>query len=222
MRIMFVILGIILVGCQGLQSDDNQALLAADLEQYSTEASSLRAEMQQQRTAVVATVDASATEAAKYQRYNILLASTVRAVVPPTATSLPISIDAQGPLPFEVYDLSDGVMRFVQVGVAGQITPDDRCFVSHQAFFQLMNTNVIYMTGVALNLQVGTELRVDWQFGGEVVYSNNWIAPADLDATCFALELRPSNVEFTPGNWSATLYVNGRSEDPSSFTIIGG
>lgn len=222
MRVLLISLAFLLVGCQGLQNDDSQALLVAEIEAYGTDASGLRSEMQQQRTEVVSTVDASATEAANYQRYNQMLASTVQAIVPPTATSLPISIDAQGPLTFEAYDLSDGVMRFVQVGVAGQITPDDRCFVTHQAFFQVMNTNVIYMTGVALNLLGGTELRVDWQLGGSVVYSDSWVAPADIEAICFALELRPSNAEFTPGNWTATLYVNGRAEDPVSFTIIAG
>jgi len=222
MRRLLVLLGLLLVGCQGVATDDAETVLRADLEIYGTEASALRADMQQQRTAVVLTVDIAATQASNYARYNTMLAGTVQAVVPPTVTPLPVYIDAEGPLPFDSYDLSDGVLRVTQVGLAGQITQDDRCFVNHQNFFQAMNTNVIYMTGVALNMQAGTELRVDWQFGGEVVYSNSWVAPSSVDATCFSIELRPSNAPFTVGNWTATLYVNGSAEEPSSFTIIGG
>ncbi len=222
MRSLLLLLSLLLVGCQGAQADESDALIRAELAAYGTEAAALRADMQVQRTEVVLTVDVAATEAANYAQYNALLAGTVQAALPPTPTPLPVNIDTQGPLPFDSYNLEDGVMRFVQVGLASQITPEDRCFVRHQAFFQAMNTNVIYMTGVALNLRAGTELRVDWQFGGEVVYSNNWVAPGAMDATCFALELRPSNAPFTPGNWQATLFVNGAAEEPSSFTIVGG
>jgi hypothetical protein len=78
------------------------------------------------------------------------------------------------------------------------------------------------MTALALNLRAGTQVRVDWQYGGEIVYSNSWIAPQSLDGQCVAIELRPSNAPFLAGNWTATMYINGEPIDPAPFTINEG
>lgn len=218
--ILLFLLGL-LSACQSVTGEDAQFGLQRDLEAYSTEAAALREDMQVQRTAVVTTSEAAGTEAAVYRGYNQQLIATLYVLNPPTPTGPAVVANAQGPLPLSMYDLSDGMMRFVQVGTAGQITPDDRCFVSHQSFFT-PQSNVIYTVAFALNLQAGTQVRVDWQYGGDIVHTSAYVAPQFAEGQCIALELRPSNTEFLPGNWTATLYINGEALDPISFTITGG
>ena len=222
MRYVLIILTLLLLAaCQSLAVDEESSNLAVELEAYGTQAASLRDQMQIDRTAIASTIEVGGTQIAAFTDYNSLLRSTLQAGIPATATLDPATFNSQGPMSLNTFDLSSGEMRFVQVGTAGQITPNDRCFVSHQNFFDTMNTSVIYMTALALNLRAGTVVRVDWQYGGEVVYTNGWTAPQSMDGQCVAIELRPDNAAFAPGNWTATMYIDGEAIDPAPFTIVG-
>jgi hypothetical protein len=221
-RILILCCLILLTACQALTIDDENLARQAELEAFGTEAAALRDQMQQDRTAVASTVEVVGTQAADFISYNGFIAATLRAGIPATATPPSLIVNEQGPMPMSMFDLSSGEMRFVQIGTAGQINPDDRCFISHQAFFNVNTTNVIFMTALGLNIRAGTNVRVDWQYGGEIVYSNAWNAPQSVDGQCVALELRPSNAPFTPGNWTATMSVNGEPFDPAPFTITNG
>lgn len=211
----------LLGACQLLASDDDMLLMRRDLEIYGTESVIIREQMQAQRTQVVVTMQESERQVANYARLNRQLAAMGQAVVAPTP-AITIIGNNTGPMPLEMFDLSDGEMRFVQIGMASTINADDRCFVSHQTFFDMESMDVIYLAALALNLRAGTNLRVDWQFGGAIVYQSSWTAPASLDGQCIAMPLRPSNAPFLPGNWMATLYVNDESYDPAAFNIIEG
>jgi hypothetical protein len=217
--IQLVLVMLIMSGCIGT-SDDAGAQMQQDLEAYSTEAILLREQIQLDRTAIAVTIVASAAQADEFESYNRVLQQTIVAGQPPTPTFVPITVNAQGPLPIAMFDLSDGQMRFVQVGTAGQIDTD-RCFVAHQTFFRDGDVNIIYITGLALNLRAGTVVRADWRYGDQIVYSNAWTAPQSVDGQCFALEMRPSNAPFLPGNWTVNLFINGDVSNTASFTIIG-
>jgi hypothetical protein len=210
----------LLSACQSVLGEDEKLILEGTMQSYGTEAASLREDSQTHRTAVVMTVEASGTQAADFERYNQSLRGTIVVAVPATEDERQLMNNAEGPLPIEVYDLSNGEMRLVQVGTASQIDVN-RCFLAKQQFFPA-SSSVIYMTAVALNLRAGTVLRVDWQYGGTIVYSNGWTAPQSVDGQCVAIELNPNNAEFMEGNWTATLYVNGEPVDPYSFTIVSG
>ena len=222
--IVLCFVSVMLASCQTLSSDETNLQLEEELVAYGTEAAMLRDDIQSNQTQVVATVVAASTDAAAFGAYNRILAPTVGVVQPGTPTRIPaeevidaLGVNAQGPMPVEMFDLSDGQTRFVQIGTAGQI--DDRnCFISHQSFFQ-PNSNVIYMTGLGLNVYAGTSVRVEWRNGGDLVHTSSWSAPQSVDGQCVALALRPENAPFTPGNWTATMYVNGEPIDPAPFTI---
>lgn len=223
MRLIWVLLMMmVLASCQSLAGNEENIAYEAELEAFGTEAAFLRDQMQIDRTAIAATVQVGGTQIAAFTEYNIQLAATVQSGIIPTPTLGSFEIASEGPMSVEMFDLSSGEMRFVQVGAASQINPNDRCFVSHQNFFDADMTSVIYMTALALNLQAGAVVRVDWQYGSDVVYSNSWIAPQALDGQCVALEFRPSNAPFLAGNWTATMYINGEPIDPAAFSIIGG
>lgn len=206
--------------CQSVLGSDDGLMLNSTLEAYSTEAANLRNDTQVNRTEVVTTVQAAGTQAADFERYNQALRGTIVAVIPSSNDERIIIESAGGAMPIELYDLSSGEMRFVQVGTASDIDVNG-CFLSKRQFFPA-SIGTIYMTAVALNLRAGTVVRVDWQYGDTVVYSNGWTAPQSLDGQCVAIPFTSSNAEFTEGNWTATLYVNGEAVDPYSFTIVGG
>lgn len=210
----------LLAACQSVLGEDENLLAEGTLQAYGTEAASLREDTQSHRTEVVMTVQAAGTQVADFERYNQSLRGTIAYVMPASEEERLLLNNEQGPLPIEVYDLSNGEMRFVQVGTASQIDVNS-CFLAKQQYFPA-SSSVIYMTAVALNLRAGTVVRVDWQYGGTIVYSNGWTAPQSVDGQCVSIELLPSNAEFLEGNWTATLYVNGEAVDPYSFTIVSG
>lgn len=205
-----------LTACQS----DEVAMLDGTMQAYGTEAANLREDTQAHRTEVVMTVQAAGTQAGDFERYNQSLRGTIAVAVPASEDERVLLNNAQGPLPVEMYDLSNGEMRFVQVGTASDIDVNG-CFLAKRQFFPA-SIGTIYMTAVALNLRAGTVVRVDWQYGGTVVYSNGWTAAQSLDWQCVAIAFTSNDAEFTEGNWTATLYVNGEAVDPYSFTIVAG
>lgn len=216
---LLLLIMLITASCIGT-TDQLNAQMQQDLQNYGTEAVLLREQIQIDRTAIVVTIDAANAQARQFELYNRILQQTAIAGQPPTATIAPMEANVQGPMPISMFDLSDGQMRFVQVGTASQID-GERCFISHQAFFRDTEVGIIYITGLALNLIAGTQVRADWRYGDQVVYANSWVAPQSVDGQCFAIELRPSDAPFLPGNWTVMLYINGEVSNTVSFTIIG-
>lgn len=216
-----------LSACEGLVVDEENLAMQAEFDAYSTEAVVLRQQMQVDQTVAANTVAIASTQAAQYSNYNRILQPTADVIVP-QPTRIPadelmsmMGDNVSGPMPIELFDLSDGQTRFVQVGTAGEID-GNRCFLAHQAFFNPNTTNVIYMTALGLNVYAGTSLRVEWRMGGELVHTTNWSAPQSVDGQCVALELTRADADLMPGNWTATLYVNGEPIDPAPFTITSG
>jgi len=216
MRYWLVFIIMFLTACG---SNDEEAIdYEADLQAYGTEAANIRSDMVVGSTAIVSTVSAAEAQSNAFNSYNTILRQTAVAVMPPTTEARIIANDVDGPLPPEVYDLSDGIMRVVQIGPAGQID-ESGCFIEKQQFFRT-GDSAIYMTAVALNLRAGTSIRADWQFGSDLVFSNSMVAPQSEQYRCIALALRPSDAEFSAGNWSVTLSVDGEPTEPRSFTIL--
>lgn len=213
-----ILIALLLSACQSLSKNEQVIALETELQAYSTEAIDIRNAMQSNRTEVAATIAVASTQAAEFEHYNDILKATVFVAHPPIEPTRVVVQDTEGPLPLEMYDRSSGEMMFVEVGTAAQIDSNN-CFVRHEAFFG-MDISTIYMTAMALNLQGGTVVRVDWQYGGDIVLSNSWVAPQAADGQCVALALRASDGEFAAGNWTATMYVNGEALDPISFSII--
>lgn len=219
MRYLIVPLLVLLLGaCQTFVGEDESAILEAELQSYGTEVAKIRSDMQSNRTAVAATVAIASTQAASFNHYNDVLRATVVIANPPLDGVRVVVEDTQGPLPLEMYDISNGEMRFVEVGTTSQI--DSRnCFIKHETFFGV-GIPTIYMTAFALNLQAGTVIRVDWQYGNDVLKSTSWVAPQLADGQCVALALRTSDIDLMAGNWTATMYIDGDPINPIPFSII--
>lgn len=220
MRLVALALVLMIVSACEATPADEVIDFEIELQSLGTEATFLREDMVIARTEIAATVAVAQAQAAESNNYNDRLRETTVAIFPPTSEARIVANDVEGPLPREVYDLSDGEMRFVQIGPAGQINNED-CFINKQQFFR-PSQGVVYMTAVALNLRAGTNIRADWQYGGELVYSNSWVAPQSEEYRCISLAMRTSDIEFFLGNWSVTLTINGNPTEPRSFTIFAG
>ena len=217
MRYWMIIVMLLLSAC-GSADDEEIIDFETDIQAYSTEAANIRSGMIVSSTTIAQTVIASEAQVNTYTRYNSLLLSTAIAFAPPTSEARILANDIDGPLPPEVYDLSSGEMRFVQIGPAGDVD-ENGCFRAKQQFFRPSN-GAVYMTAVALNLRAGTTVRADWQYGSDLVHSNSWVAPQSEQYRCISIALRPSDAEFALGNWSVTLSINGDPTEPRSFTIL--
>lgn len=218
--IIFIGIAIICTACQPLLSEDETVQMEADLSFYATEAVQVREAMLIEVTAAAATIAAAEREAAEYAALNRALAATRSAVIPATRSVVVID-NSSGPMPLEMFDLSDGQMRFVQIGVAGTINASDDCWVTHQTFFDEMTTQVIYLVALGLNLQSNTTVIGEWVYEGDIVHQNTWTAPEATRGRCIALPLRQSDAPLAPGNWIARFRVNGQVLDPAPFTITG-
>jgi hypothetical protein len=205
----------VLIACQPA---DEGVAIEDELIAYGTEVATLRDGLSNDQTQAAATVEFAGTEAAAFERYNSELVVTVRAGNPnPTSVRRVVQNQGAG-LSAEMFDLQGGDMRVLQIGAAAEIDAS-RCFRSHVEFFQ-PGTGVIYQTARLINVQPGTNLRVEWAYNGEIVHQRTWTAPEYRESQCVALEMRSENVTLSPGDWTATLYVNGEARDPTPFTIL--
>ncbi|GAB5489856.1 MAG: hypothetical protein Phog2KO_00710 [Phototrophicaceae bacterium] len=218
MRYWIIVVMVLLSACGSADNAEEIIDFEADIQAYSTEAANLRNDMVISSTTIAQTVTASEAQVNTYTRYNSLLLSTTVAIFPPADEERILANDIDGPLPAEVYDLSTGEMRFVQIGPAGDVD-ENGCFRAKQQFFRPSN-GAVYMTAVALNLRAGTTVRADWQYGSDLVHSSSWVAPQSEQYRCISLAMSRSDVEFGLGNWSVTLSINGEPTDPRSFTIL--
>jgi hypothetical protein len=212
---IIVLMSVLLVACQPA---DNQPAMEEELVAYGTEVAALRDGLDSDLTQAAVTIAAAGTEAAAFERYNSELVVTVRAG-DPNPTPVRRVVESQGSgLSAEMFDVEGEQLRVLQIGAAAEID-SSRCFRSHVEFFR-PGTGVIYQTARLINVQPGTTLRAEWVYEGNVVHQRTWTAPEYRQTQCIALEMRTEDVTFTPGSWTATLYVNGEARDPTPFTIM--
>lgn len=208
-------------GCQAIRGDDTAATLQSDLLVYETEVAQLRQDSQDYRTSSQATIEAAQTQSAAYLNYNRMVLATVQAGEIATPAQRAV-VQGGGADASDLYDTSDGQMRFVQVGVSGYVRPDDGCFERHQNFFNIPNTPRIFLVGLALNMQAGTTLRAEWMFQNTIVHQSQWSAPNSGTRDCIAIEITPANAAFAVGDWSVALFADGRSVATVPFTMTDG
>lgn len=214
--------------CQMLPGDNPAATIEYEMTRYVTEAAEIGSSSLAEQTRSAATIQAAATESGFYVDYNNLLLVTVRAGDMPT----PELQVASGPQPLMVEGeatdeagMSDGYGQAMtgevsvsQVATAGGVRSSDGCASGSQSSFR-SDDERIYFTFVASNLQAGTRFDVSWQYQGSTVHQTSWSASQNQVSLCIWFYIDPSDVPFTPGNWSAALSVNGSSAGTANFTI---
>jgi len=189
-----------------------------ELTAFATEASMLRQDAQLERTAIVSTIEAAQQLEQAYLNYNNILVVTVRADQIPTPVRM-VPVPSGNVNAVDLVDTSDGVSRFLQIGFTGFINPETQCAEEQTFVYELTQTSTVFMTTRATNLQVGTNLQVDWFYEGEPVHQSFLTTTEFSRVRCLAFALTSDVTFFQAGEWSATLYVNTTAIDTITFNI---
>jgi hypothetical protein len=227
---------ICLGACNALGSVDTRATTQAEQTAYVEESTQIAGTLNARGTEVVATARAAETYVANADGINRQLAMTLRAVNPPTqqlvdtsgqvtpgmianpgelaaATILPATAVGTPPA-------ASDINRLTEVQTAPGVRDADGCSNGAQTQFSTGATS-IYLTGRILNATAGTMVSAEWLYEGQLVVQSAGftINENDLDF-CVWFYIEPTDVSFSPGNWTARFVVNGVPVEPSaSFTL---
>lgn len=105
------------------------------------------------------------------------------------------------------------------ITVTTQVGSDD-CPVNPANQFDASATE-IYVTAVGNNIPANATLNSVWRLEGTQVQDYSWTPGFAVNGACIWFLLPASEVQFTPGNWSVELQINGVSAGTLQFTIGG-
>jgi len=222
----------VLAGCAG-SAASNPATLQAEATAFADESTQIALSIESQGTAAVSTAAAARTQIMQIDALNQQLALTLRAAIPPTQQIVNsygvVTPGMNAPLPGQFTPApSEGTVQpgtsnqLTQIGPALSVLDDDGCAAS---LVQTVSSGTprIYATTRMLNAVAGTQVSVSWSVDGQVVYTNTSFAlPQDDPDFCLWFYIEPSDVTFSPGNWSIQFLINGTpAGQPSGFVITG-
>lgn len=224
--------------CSALTPDNPAATLQAQRQGFVVEATSIAQAAQVQSTQVMGTAVAAQTYVAQMEGRNRLLLATMQVVFPPTqalvvndgpstpgqvATTAPVEAFGETTLaPVDEGSAADspGSARFTQVGTASSVREADDCAESLVSAFPA-DVQKIFITTRGLNVAQGTEMRAEWYYQEQLIYTESYTIPRDDDDFCMWLSIAPTDVALSPGNWSVRLFANNQPVDPPevNFTV---
>ncbi len=218
---------VFLVACQSLTPEDVPATLSAERIAYATQSIAIERTALIERAGARVTVQAAETQAAELNALNRVLLATVRAGETPVPPIVPGVMDE-----FSVMVQDDDEMetaggqvapevagQFSQLAVATGVRSSDGCATGIQSSFSA-DVGRIYFTMVASPLRRGTQFVVEWQYEQALVDRSTWTPSEDASRLCVWFY---TDGPFTPGNWTASLFVDGQLVSPIvPFTVEGG
>lgn len=218
--IFFLFVVTVISACSSLAGDDIPATMRVQLASNATEVSVERTQITDSIGQAGATAEAAMTTAAEFNAYNLALYATLSAASTNGIPERRILQNDGGAMPLEMFDLSNGEMRFEQVGLTAHIRETDRCFdEQNNSTYWVGYFDSIYLVAVALNMEAGTEFRVNWLYEGQFVHESVFVAPVFAQYQCLALEISNRNVPLQPGNWAASILLNGEPYVTRTFII---
>lgn len=113
---------------------------------------------------------------------------------------------------------NSGSTGLSNITVTDQVGSDD-CPIGSQSSFS-STTAEIYVTAVGNGIASTATLDSIWRMNGTDIQTYTWSPGFAVNGACIWFRLPSSEVEFTPGNWSVELLVDGVSAgSPTPFTI---
>jgi hypothetical protein len=211
---IWLLLALALTSCAGFIVPDTSATLQAENNRYIAEATAIRETAAADEARIAATAQAVETAAMRINAVNRELLSTVRAVVPPTQAIVSVAA-TQG-----VASSLSGQRRLLNTGTSVGVRDSDGCITSPQIQFPV-ETERIYATVRAFNVEAGVPVNVEWIYEGEVVFNEALTLEQGSAEICLWFYIDPTIVPFSPGSWSVTLFAEGAGQEviPMTFTI---
>lgn len=215
---LLFIVALLVTGCGslGLDAPDAQATLQAEVTALALEATRIPGELSALSTQVAATAAAAETYVARMDGINRQMVATLRAVMPPTAqviqgrdgAVLPGGAGSVDSMDVQGTPAAGGIVTFTAFQTASAVNGADGCAQTPASLFGV-NDAIIYATARALNMRAGTEMSVEWSFGGQVVYTFSFVVDVDDPDYCLWFSITPEDVAFTPGDWTVSMLANG-------------
>jgi hypothetical protein len=206
-------------GCAGLGGGAQPVVdMPAQVTAFASELTQIPVTLAAQATQVAATVAAAETYVADRRAVNVQIVGTLRAALPATQQivqagdpnlSFGTVLPPEGtPLPGGAPPAASGLIQFSPLQLATAVRESDACAETVVNAIEASATNM-YVTTRAANMRAGTEMSVEWFFGGQVVYSWSFTVEFDDDDFCLWFGITPADAPFTPGDWSVRILANG-------------
>lgn len=227
-RLAWLLLGLILAGCQALASENVQAPIDANATIVVLEMTALKRAADLDRAQAAATLSAGGTRVAELSRVNAALGDLLQAALTPTIAIRAVIVSAEDManslgqdmmrdnMPESETDVSG--MRIVGLATANAVNANSGCSTGDVSRFGSASER-IYVTARVEGLRPDTYFEVDWQSGGRVLYRVSWRASYAAESECIWFYATPVDFPFLPGSYRATLFVNGQAHASIDFSI---
>jgi hypothetical protein len=215
-------------------AEEARAIAVADMTAFIEEETAIAATLTSRGTAVFATAVAAQTRMIDMEGMNGALVSTLRAAVPPTRQIVDnsglVTPGMNAPLPgagtpaaggsASVSPETAGENQLVDVAIALGVRESDSCATQVVSTVS-SSTLEIYGTGRILNARLNTVVDAVWSYEGQPVFTNNaFTIPRDDPSFCVYFFIEPTDVPFSPGNWSFQFRMNGQPSGPVATFIL--
>ncbi len=224
----WLLLATVVAGCQALASENAQTPVDANATVYVLELTVLQRAAVLDQAQAGATLSAGGTRVAELSQVNAALGATLRAAFTPTAEIRVMVVSAEDmgssldqdmmdDMPDNEGDLS--AMRIVGLATANSVNASNGCSTGEVRRFNSGDER-IYVTARVEGLRPDTYFEVDWKSGERVLYRVSWRASYAAAAECIWFYATPVDFPFLPGNYRATLFVNGQAHSSTDFSIF--
>lgn len=228
---------ILLSACSAVGSAPNtSATIQAEQTEFVGESTQIASTLRARGTEVMVTAAYAETYVAISDGVNRQLAATMRALIPPTQQVVDTSgevtpglIPRPGELATQAPNMAgssettvsaDLPNMLTEVGAASGVNESDGCTATRQDTFRT-NDQVIYATARVLNPVSGTTVSASWAYAGYRFFeSSSFTIQTNESALCIWFYIEPSDIQFSPGNWSVRFTFDGVAQEPGVFFSI--
>ena len=214
-------------GCQALVSEDAEVTIDAYATGYVLEMTALQGAAAADQAQAVATMSAGGTKVAELSRVNAALGAMLQAALTPTTEIRAVVVSAEDMGSSLEHDMMDDMpdsadngtaMRIVNLSTADAVNASSGCSTGEVRRFN-SDSERIYVTARVEGLRPNTYFEVDWTSGERVIYRVSWLASYAAATECVWFFATPVDFPFLPGNYRATLYVNGEVNASTDFSV---
>lgn len=133
----------------------------------------------------------------------------------------PVITPIPQPTAIDVTPIADSTTaNLTNITVTNAVGADD-CPTGARSEFDPTRDTTIYITAVGNNLTPANVISSRWMFNGTEVVFYDWSPSGNVNGACIWFYITPEAVDFTPGNWTVELAVDGALAGTGTFTIVG-
>jgi hypothetical protein len=116
--------------------------------------------------------------------------------------------------------VASGEANLTNITVTNAVGADD-CPMGARSEFDPAQDTTIYITAVGNNLTSANVVSSRWLVDGTEAVVYDWSPSGEVNGACIWFYITPEAIDFTPGNWSVELSVDGVIAGTGTFTITG-